>query len=133
MFSRKKYIQIESGDETQMGASNVVRVIDASELGRERDKKAEVKTKPSSSTSEPPSLDPTLVAYPISALVQVKDPSASAPALLLAGYGSPLKEAVKAFKQAEAESVYVTGTADKERGFSFSGFAQVIEGGRHLR
>lgn len=129
MFSRKKYIQIESGDETQTGASNVVRVIAASELGRGRDKKAEAETKPTSPASEPPSLDPTLVAYPISALVQVKDPSAPAPALLLAGYGSPLKEAVKAFKQAEAESVYVTGTADKERGFSFSGFAQVVKVG----
>ena len=129
MFSRKKYIQIESSDEAQAGASNVVRVVEASEPGKPHDKKAETKTKTVRPAAEPVHLDPTLVAYPISALIQVKNPEASAPALLLAGYGSALKEAVKAFKQAEAESVYVTGTADKERGFSFSGFAQVINMG----
>lgn len=36
------------------------------------------------------------------------------------------RQAVRAFKQAGAPSVFVTGTADKERGFSFSGFAQVV-------
>lgn len=119
MFSRKKYIQIESGDaHATPVAPNVVRVVDSSTVRKDE---------PAAVAPDPAVLDPTLVAYQLPALIQANQGSADeAPALLLAGFGSPLKEAVKAFKLAGAPSVFVTGTADKERGFSFSGSAHVV-------
>ena len=104
MGTQKKYIQIESADES---------------------------TNTAQSSAEMMEVDPTLVAYQLSALIQAaKVMDSNTPAILLAGYGSPLKEAVRAIKQAGAESVYVTGTADKERAFTFSGFAKVIDLGK---
>ncbi len=121
MFTRKKYILIEPNDSADGSSGSVMRALDA---------------KPTSNPARPADLpptgsviDPTLVAYQLDTLLsyagQAEDETAT-PALLLAGYGSALKEAVRAFKQAGAPSVFVTGTADKERGFSFSGFAQVV-------
>ncbi|WP_251198072.1 acetyl-CoA carboxylase carboxyltransferase subunit alpha [Anaerotardibacter muris] len=105
MCAQKNYIKIESADDskaaaqdTQQGAAPVAEI------------------------------DPTLVAYQLGSLIQAaKVMDSNTPAILLAGFGSPLKEAVRAIKQAGAESVYVTGTADKERAFTFSGFAKVID------
>lgn len=121
MNSRKKYIQIEAADPSEeTSLPNVARVagspglVDTSVAGAPTPEGAA-------------EIDPTLVAYQLSALLQAaKQADGTSAGVLLAGYGSPLKEAVKACKQLEAEGVHVTGTADKERGFSFSGFARVV-------
>lgn len=120
MFSQKKYIKIEPGDASaRQGAPNVIRLVDDVRLD---DASKHVESAVSDDVS-----NQSLVAYQLSLLVSENEASEEGlPKLLLAGYGSALKEAVKAFKQVGAEGIYVTGTADKERGFSFSGFAQVV-------
>lgn len=116
MFSRKKYIQIESGEATAKSSEPVVIPAQGDSASGQEAAQSMVE------------LDPTLVAYQLNALIQAaKVMDSSTPAILLAGYGSPLKETVRAIKQAGAESVYVTGTADKERAFTFSGFAKVVD------
>ena len=122
MFTRKKYILIEPNDRTDGAApAATMRPFD----GQSQQSAVKAADLPPTGSV----IDPTLVAYQLDTLLsyagQAEDETAT-PALLLAGYGSALKEAVRAFKQAGAPSVFVTGTADKERGFSFSGFAQVV-------
>ncbi|MDR3846343.1 MAG: carboxyl transferase domain-containing protein, partial [Eggerthellaceae bacterium] len=122
MFTRKKYILIEPNDRTDGAApAATMRPFD----GQSQQSAVKAADLPPTGSV----IDPTLVAYQLETLLsyagQAEDETA-VPALLLAGYGSALKEAVRAFKQAGAPSVFVTGTADKERGFSFSGFAQVV-------
>lgn len=60
------------------------------------------------------------VVYQLTALAD----SVSGP-LLVVGYGNPMKAVVKACVQAKVATIWVTGTEDKRRGFSFSGAAQV--------
>ena len=89
MFTRKKYILIEPNDSADGSSGSVMRALDA---------------KPASNPARPADLpptgsviDPTLVAYQLDTLLsyagQAEDETAT-PALLLAGYGSALKEAV---------------------------------------
>lgn len=49
----------------------------------------------------------------------------TAGSLMIVGYGNQAKGAVRACTQIKCEDVWVTGTEDKRRGFSFSGAANV--------
>lgn len=60
------------------------------------------------------------VVYQLSLLEQ----AINAP-LLVVGYGSPMKACVKACVKNECSQIWVTGTKDKEKGFSCSGSARV--------
>lgn len=93
MFTRKKYILIEPNDSADGSSGSVMRALDAKPASN-----------PVRSADLPPTgsvIDPTLVAYQLDTLLsyagQVEDETA-APALLLAGYGSALKEAVRTFQ-----------------------------------
>ena len=71
-------------------------------------------TKPNSSVAD------STVVYQLSLLEQ----AINAP-LLVVGYGSPMKACVKACVKNECSQIWVTGTKDKEKGFSCSGSARV--------
>lgn len=124
MFSSKKYIQIETADPSSSAElPNVVRIVSSTEPAASE--------RAAAAPTSVAGADPTLVAYQLISLIETGNAAdAGAPQLLVAGYGSALKEAVRAFKNIGAESVYVTGTTDKQRGFSFSGFAQVVSLGK---
>lgn len=71
-------------------------------------------TKPNASVAD------STVVYQLSLLEQ----AINAP-LLVVGYGSPMKACVKACVKNECSQIWVTGTKDKEKGFSCSGSARV--------
>lgn len=80
------------------------------------------------------------VVYPLSTLIAAVDPDVEATrnarhnrgTLLAAGFGTPLKNVVKACKAEGARRVCVTGTADKESAFAFSGYAHVVDLGKRF-
>lgn len=81
-------------------------------------------TTPDSAESEAPSPElPVSDALVVHQLDRILD--ASSDAILVVGFGFPMKAAVRACVQNKCKNLWVTGTEDKKRGFSCSGAANV--------
>ena len=82
--------------------------------GESGGRRGTIMAKPNASVAD------STVVYQLSLLEQ----AINAP-LLVVGYGSPMKACVKACVKNECSQIWVTGTKDKEKGFSCSGSARV--------
>ena len=99
---QKKYVTVDSGNVGEKASYSVEKAEKAPEK--------KVLT---------PAADVT-VTHHLSSIAEI-----TAGSLMVVGYGIRAKGAVRACAQIKCEDVWVTGTEDKKRGFSFSGAAKV--------
>ncbi len=101
---QKKYVTVDSGNIDNKASYSVEKTEDAATATKEAFESAAGIT----------------VTHNLSSIAE-----GAAGSLLVVGFGNQAKGAVRACAQIQCEDIWVTGTEDKKRGFSFSGAAQV--------